>query len=846
MRAGVMATVSVVALSWATWASANSDLQGDAAAVPSATEEAPASSSPSLPEAAGEVGVIVVTAQKREQRLQDVPVSVATYDTQTLDDAGVRDIKDLSQIAPGLVVTSTTDSFKTTARIRGIGTVGENSGLESSVGVVIDGVYRPRNGVGFGDLGELKRIEVLRGPQGTLFGKNTSAGVIQVITQDPYFFHETEVELTATEHEGYGVAYSATGPFPDSDDTAYRVYAVKRQQQGTMDVRTGGMTRPTDSSDEDFYSLRGTILSEPREDLTVRVRADFTQIEEDCCLGVTTRLGATAPFTDALAADSGVQMPANPEARIAYANRPNPQDIEDYGASVQVDWDNSWGTLTSVTALRFWDMVNGQDADLTSADILWRPADGTNGQDYRTLSQEFRLQGQRGPLDWLVGTYWAHEDHTRRDSYRFGSVYGEFLSLLATSGGSTTAFETALGGTNAALFPVTGGQTDVHEQDATTWALFTHNTYDFTDRLTGSLGLRFTRDEKEVQSVYRTTAPACAAFETAYGNDPASAAPTATLQALAGLACLPWARSVFDAASQSRTENEWSGTAKLQYDFTPTVMGYVSYARGYKAGGFNLDRDFTSLMSVDTSFEAETVDSYEIGSKSFWFDRQLMLNLTAYYQLYENYQLNTFTGTSFIVYAIPEVEGLGSELDFLYRTPIEGLKLQGGVAYTETEYGDQAFSIGTNARGPRALERNLPGSQVSLSPKWIVTLMGDYERAVPNSDLLSRFVLGTRYSSGYNTGSDLLPFKYQDEFMVWTARVAVTPSEEQWSFELWAENLFDETYKQVGYSTPLQGNDGVPLAPAANVYSAAGDTTTYGAFLGAPRTIGATFRLRLN
>ena len=139
---------------------------------------------------------IIVTAQKREQSLQDVPIVVTAVSEQLLKDTGVKDIKDLTILTPGLLVTSTSNESVTTARIRGIGTVGDNPGLESSVGVVIDGVYRPRNGVGFGDLGELERIEVLKGPQGTLFGKNTSAGVINVVSKKPSFDFGSDVELT--------------------------------------------------------------------------------------------------------------------------------------------------------------------------------------------------------------------------------------------------------------------------------------------------------------------------------------------------------------------------------------------------------------------------------------------------------------------------------------------------------------------------------------------------------------------------------------------------------------------------------------------------------------------------
>ena len=187
------------------------------------------------------LGTTVVTAQKREQVLQDVPISVTVLDSQTLQDTGVHDIKDLQVLVPGLTVSSTQSAVNTVARLRGVGTVGDNPGLESSVGVVIDGVYRPRNGVGFGDLGQIERIEVLKGPQGTVFGKNTSAGVINVITRKPDFGTEVDGELTAGNYGALGIA----GTFNTAlgDNTAFRIHASKRKRDGFMDVETGAGPR---------------------------------------------------------------------------------------------------------------------------------------------------------------------------------------------------------------------------------------------------------------------------------------------------------------------------------------------------------------------------------------------------------------------------------------------------------------------------------------------------------------------------------------------------------------------------------------------------------------------------
>src|SRR5690606_25449083 len=211
-----------------------------------------------------EVDEIVVTAQKREQSLQDVPIVVTSVSGALLRDAGVRDIRELTVLTPGLTVTSTSNETIVTARIRGVGTVGDNPGLESSVGVVIDGVYRPRNGVSFGDLGEVSRIEVLKGPQGTLFGKNTSAGVINVITAGPTDDVQAESEATFGNYGQVGFSGALSGPIVDT--LTGRIFAAARHRDGYQDIVTGPGPRGKDTdNDQNFYTLRGQLRWTPTD-----------------------------------------------------------------------------------------------------------------------------------------------------------------------------------------------------------------------------------------------------------------------------------------------------------------------------------------------------------------------------------------------------------------------------------------------------------------------------------------------------------------------------------------------------------------------------------------------------
>ena len=239
-------------------------------------------------------------------------------------------------LLPGLTVTSTQNEAITTARIRGIGTVGDNVGLESSVGVVIDGVYRPRNSVGFGDLGQLERIEVLKGPQGTVFGKNTSAGVINVVTRRPSYPPSAEGEITVGNYGALGVS----GSYNDSlsDNSAFSISAATRKRDGWMDVRTGnGPRQETDDYDQNFHTVRTKLLLEPTENLEILLSGDFTSRDENCCTAVQTTVGGTAAILNALAGGRAVAAPGDdPFDRVAYSNRPTTQATVDHGQSAQL------------------------------------------------------------------------------------------------------------------------------------------------------------------------------------------------------------------------------------------------------------------------------------------------------------------------------------------------------------------------------------------------------------------------------------------------------------------------------------------------------------------------------
>ncbi|WP_439477181.1 TonB-dependent receptor [Brevundimonas sp.] len=829
---------------------------------------------------------IIVTAQKREQNLQDVPIVVTSLSGETLQDAGVRDIKDLQILTPGMTVTSTSSEASTTARIRGVGTVGDNPGLESSVGVVIDGVYRSRNSVGFGDLGEMQRIEVLKGPQGTLFGKNTSAGVINIITEVPSFTPEFNAELNVGNYGAMAASGSVSGPI--SDTLAFRLYAGRRVRDGFMDIDTGDGQRPeTTDNNQDFGTVRGQLLWLPSDNVSFRLIGDYSRRDEFCCVGTQIRTGPTYPFVDGLSVGTGQRPPAAgfgplPFSRTGFANRSDYQEVDDRGVSLEanIDMPGINGALTSVTSWRQWESTLGQDIDYTGADIAYRVNDGDYGFSVDNLTQEFRLAGANDRFDWLVGVFATSEDIERGDSWYFGADYTPFLSFLlsaslnavnpalpispSTIGCYTRAgqvpsnpappfgFAQCLGsggavGGGGPGFTVGQGFEDVYNQESTSYAIFTNNTWHVTEQFDITLGLRYTLDDKSLRGLQTNVNGNGGACSAALGNAAAIGAVLgASTSSLLGRFCLPWSNSAFNnrSVSESFDDGELSGTIKAAFRLNPSILTYVSYARGYKSFGYNLDRVQTGITpNASLFFPSEVVDSYEAGVKMTLLGRTLLLNATYFDQTFENFQLNTFLGTAFVVESIPELTSRGVDADMVWFTPIEGLSFQGGVTYTDAQYGNFTAADLTSPGNFPQLSL-LPGARASFAPEWSATGSINYDRNVGNG-LRAGFSLAAKYMDDYNTGSDLLPYKLQEAFTTMNGRIMLGAEDERWTAEFWVQNLTDEEYIQVAYNAPLQGSAfQSTLQPNGTYYNPALDSQTYDAFLGQPRTWGATLRFK--
>ncbi len=783
---------------------------------------------------------IIVTAQKREQNIQDVPISVIALSAQQLRDGGVTDIKNLQALMPGLTVTSTTSENVTTARIRGIGTVGDNPGLESSVGVVIDGVYRPRNGVGFGNLGEIQQIEVLEGPQGELFGKNNDAGVINIVTKRPSTTFGVTAEVTGGNYNDKEANASITGPV--GDIAAARLYVGYQKRDGFLDLNDGlGPNTQNKIDDRNVYTMRGQFLLTPSDAVNFLVIGDYSKRNESCCGAVQTSdgpAGSPSPYqiinalagVPALGGTPGATgiaaPPLSASSRLAWANQPVVQQIRDTGISAELNWDLGFAKFTSITAWRDNTILAGNDVDYTGIDIVQEPSGEGNMTDFKQASEEIRLAGKSGALDWLVGGFFSSEILDTNTAIYAGSAFDLYLSGVATAGTDFPLTYQLTGSPPGTLFkPGVSGEADWYHQTSKSYAFFTNETYNIAQGLDLTAGLRFTSEKKSADSNFNNPdgGSACGQLIPHLGTLPAG-----TAEALLFLGCTSVFNPFFNgqSTSQSLSEGNVSGTVKLSYRFNEDVMAYVSWANGYKAGGINLSRvadPVTLVPDFNTEFPRETVQSYEVGIKSMLANRTVRFNASIFDQQYTNFQLNTFNGLVFVVSSIRKVESKGAEFDTAWATPVSGLSLGGGVTYAFTnitEFGDSASLFAPDL----ATSLDRLNNRLSFAPLWSGVASATY--TVPlSSSLQFRANVNEKYNSSYNTGSDLDPRKLQGAYGLLGARLGLGAPDDKWAVDIWGANLTNKYIYQVAFDAPFQPNQ-------------------IDAFLADPRTFGVTARVK--
>lgn len=893
---------------------------------------------------------IVVTATRRAEALSDVPIAISAVSGETLQNTGATDVRALNQVAPSLLVSGATSEVNFTARIRGIGTVGENAGLESSVGLFIDGVYRSRTGVGLSELGDIERVEVLRGPQGTLFGRNSTAGLINITTKGPElgrFFGKGS--MTYGNYDFWRVDGAVNAPV--GANAAVRLDGVWQQRDGYIKALTPG---EPDMNDRDRWLLRGQFAYEPTDALKVRLIGDYSKRNENCCAGVllgpvrgltrqadgSAAIGSNALY--GLVQALGANYPTlTGDQRFQYATPTTPgtrytSDSKDWGVSGEISYDFGGATLTSITAYRDYKNKQGQDGDFNALGLLDR---FNLDRRFRLFSQELRLQGELfdGRLDWLVGGYYSNEKLDVSDDIRYGKDFERyanctlFSSVLPTavlpsnascvnvpvvqatiaglnalpagdprgaSIGTLSALianparpgfgsiAAVLGQPNIAING-TGNLGTTYRQDSENYAFFTHNTIDIIeDKLMLTLGARYTHEQKDLAADANLNNAICPLIV----NSP--------FQSLAALPCVTNGTAPDFAAGSPGTrftDSEVTGTAVLAFKPMDTLLIYGSVSKGYKAGGFNLDfsaLDRPCYVAFDTTcaarlalpantsgngrpeatdlrFDSEKVWAYEIGAK--WNGPGIDINLAAFYQAYEDYQLNTYNGVNFEVTNIqackddlaggdrdnstvtgrcdgdrlrPGVISKGFEIETFLR-PHRDVSVNMALTYVDSFYRNNL--VGTGGRPLSPVLFQLPGNNVSNSSRYAATAGISWTPDIGSSGMTGLVYFDTRMQSDTNTGSDLDPEKIQDGFALVNGRIGIYGEGKRWGLEFWGQNLFNKRYFQIGAEMPLQGSGSIgsvtaPVyADTSRNFPATANQLFVG-FPGEPRMYGVTLR----
>ncbi|MDO9370426.1 MAG: TonB-dependent receptor [Sphingopyxis sp.] len=439
---------------------------------------------------------IIVTASKRSQTLQDTPVAVSVTSAAQLEESQIRDLIDLQSSVPSLRVSQLQSSANTNFIIRGFGNGANNAGIEPSVGVFIDGVYRSRSAAQIGDLPNVERIEVLRGPQSTLFGKNASAGVISIVTQKPQYEFGGSAEVTYGNYDAITVKGDITGPI--AENVAFSIGGSYNRRDGyAQDLKLD-----TDVNDRNRWGVRGQLLFEPTDALSIRLIGDYDKIDENCCIAGNVIAGPTVAITNALAGGPSVDA-NNPFSYDVYNNFLSSNEIENYGGSAQVDYDLGSLALTSITAYRKVQADTNQDSDFTGADLIGEKSDNV-GID--TFTQEFRVTSDfDGPLNFLLGGYYFNEKVDQQSAIKFGTQFRPYADQLIRASTANAlnvnSLEAILGGANGANYAGTffrsgDGLDEAYKMKNEAFSIFGTVDFEVTDRLTLSLGGNYTKDRK--------------------------------------------------------------------------------------------------------------------------------------------------------------------------------------------------------------------------------------------------------------------------------------------------------------------------------------------------------------
>jgi iron complex outermembrane recepter protein len=708
---------------------------------------------------------IVVTARKREEPAFSVPVAVTAYSGSELHSDGVNDINDLQALSPSLFVNTTSGAVSdTTIRMRGVGTTGNNAGLEGAVGVFIDGVYRNRSGLGLADLIDIDRVEVLRGPQSTVFGKNTSAGAVSIITHKPTEKYESFVEATGGNLSARKVDGWTNIPVV-SNVLALRLSGGYFKRDGFVEV----LGRDATINGKDRYFFRGEALYTPKPGIEFRFIADYSHKDERTGTAVRTLAGPTQPAIDIISALSGRPFvdPPRPDDRVNALDGPLFESRHDeWGFSGELNVALSDNVkLTNILAWRDFRSWDTADVDYTAVGILNQIRTTTD----QTLSEELRLAGTTPvgstvlkSIDWMAGLYYTHEDID----------FGYNLLNGTDAGTYFCAIQPAFCGIAATFVPGTGSLGAFATQ-ARSYSVFGQLGLNLTDKLALTGGVRYSFDKKDGFGRMTETSPSLAFYRGWLGGTP---------------------------AYQARlSDDAWSGSGQIRYNWTDALMTYLGYAHGYKAGGINLDRSAAGISGIDPAplnpaFGAETSDNYEAGIRSKLWNGRAQLSLTGFHTRFDNLQVLVFDGLAFAVVNVKGAQTHGVELEGAL-VPLTGLTFKGGLTFAETRYDDGVtLPLRDPVTGAFSTPAQLGGKHLTNAPVWSMTGSALYEFPIVADQAAGFIGADIYYGSSRNTASEQTPQEKQKGYYLINSHLGVKLAGGRWTLSLWCKNCTDKTY----------------------------------------------------
>lgn len=693
---------------------------------------------------------IVITASRRSQTVDTVPMAVTALSADAMDAAAIRDTQDLTRLAPGLVITvGGAEATSSTIRLRGVGTSGSNLGLEGSVGVFVDGVYLSRQGIALSELHDISQVEVLRGPQGTLFGKNVSAGALLIQTRQPGFQRDAQVSASLGERNARRVTF-VYGDSLIEDNVAYRISGVVNKRDGYLkDVGTGEKY-----NDRNRASVRGQLLVRPSADISLRLIADYAEKNEHCCAATTIVNGSRTPIITSL----GGFVPADPYGLDVAANGGFTAKTRESGLSAQAVVNR--GALTWKTTLSYRDYKSlraGDAADYINLDLLKFPGEDTRE---RFTTAETTLRGEAGRLDWLVGAYYFRQKTDQASSLVYGADLARFFQRVFPTQATLLA----------PLYPVGGGDTSRNFfQSASGTSVFTHNIVSLAEGWKATLGGRALSESKDGGGRFTFNSPSC---RTGVPAGAQSLCPVPN----------------FDSAFKDKTS---VGTAALSYEPRRNAIVYAGYSRGYKAGGINLDRSAGVGGAAGGTFQPEIVDSYEAGAKASFLQGTARVSVTYFTANIRNFQQNAFNGTSFVISNAAEVKSKGVEIEAGWR-PLQWLSLSTSVLSNSAVY------------GPATADAALRGRQIVNAPKRMWQNQVEVEHPWSQAGLRTFFNLNTRQQSDVNTSTSLVAEAEQKGYTLVGARFGVRGLRGDWEVSAFGQNLTNMYYRTIVFAGTAQ------------------------------------------